>query len=98
MKEPIPPTIAEHPADQNDIPPLAVAGGGETEGQPPSGVRVVKVPKVKMPVMKKVPIKIPAGMVKIPKVPKMPGIIRVKIPKPVHQGEAPVPPKPEGQG
>ena len=98
--EPIPPTVAESPVGTKDIPPLAVAGEEEkeTQGQPSSGVRVVKVPKVKMPVMKKVPIKIPAGMIKIPKVPKMPGIIRVKIPKPVHQGEAPVPPKPEGQG
>ncbi len=96
--EPIPPTVADHPAGTDDIPPLAVAGSGEEEIKTEKRtVRIVKVPKVKMPVMKKVPIKIPAGMIKIPKTPKMPGIIRVKIPKPVHQGDAPVPPKPAGE-
>ena len=50
------------------------------------------VSPVKVPILKKVPIKMPPGMVKMP---KMPGVVRVKIPKSMHQGSAPViPPKP----
>lgn len=50
-----------------------------------------KRPVIKVPV-KKLPIKMPAGMTKMP---KMPGVVRVKIPKALHQGGAPVPPKPD---
>ena len=67
-------------------PPLPV-----TMPPPPMQKKPV-VPIVKMPLVKKMPIKMPAGMVKMP---KMPGVVRVKIPKAIQQGNAPVPPKPE---
>ena len=96
VSEPIPPSIAALPVEKDDIPPLAVNTVGEKEKAPslPVASPVAKAPMVKMPVLKKVPIKIPPGMVKIPKMPKMPGVIRVKIPKPVQK---PVAPKPTDQ-
>ena len=101
---PEPPAIA---GDIDGLPPVpepfATDAAEETFTPPPLSVPVeppppapapVKAPTAKMPVMKKIPIKMPAGMVKIP---KMPGVVRVKIPKALHQGDAPVgapPPQP----
>ena len=60
---------------------------------PPRSMPGIPAPEVKAPVLKKMPIKMPPGMVKIP---KMPGIVRVKIPKTMQQVKAPIlPPKPE---
>ena len=56
----------------------------------PVPVTPVPPPVHKTMMVKKIPVKIPAGMVKVP---KMPGVVRVKIPKALHQ--APIPPKPQ---
>lgn len=65
-----------------DEPPLAAEN--------PVPVTPVPPPVHKTMMVKKIPVKIPAGMVKVP---KMPGVVRVKIPKALHQ--APIPPKPQ---
>lgn len=96
--EPAPPAVADY--HEPEIPPIGI---GEEDGEggfsmppsptlsvqkaPPPATTTVKAPMIKVPVMKKMPIKIPAGMA------KMPGVVRVKIPKALHQGEAPKPPE-----
>lgn len=98
---PEPPAVTDDLDNPPPVPETFATDANETFTPPPLSVPVeppppapVKAPTVKMPVMKKIPIKMPAGMVKIP---KMPGVVRVKIPKALHQGDAPVgtpPPQP----
>ena len=70
-------------ADDIMPPPPAVEPAASFEPPPAAPVH-------KTVIMKKIPIKIPAGSVKVP---KMPGVVRVKIPKALHQ--TPLPPKPQ---
>ncbi|HBO58346.1 MAG TPA: hypothetical protein DD624_00325 [Alphaproteobacteria bacterium] len=72
-------------AEDETMPPPPVPVGGSVE----TSVSMRAVPH-KTVMVKKIPVKMPAGMVKVP---KMPGVVRVKIPKALHQ--APIPPKPQ---
>lgn len=74
-------------AESETVPPPPVPVGGSVETP---AVSVTTPAPHKTVMMKKIPVKMPAGMVKVP---KMPGVVRVKIPKALHQ--APVPPKPQ---
>lgn len=87
------------PADEPEIPPAPVEPSFDEQPleaeNPPPAPPVPLVPPAAPPVrktvmVKKIPVKMPAGMVKVP---KMPGVVRVKIPKALHQ--APIPPKPQ---
>ena len=91
LPEEFPPVETELPPEEESnaftippaVPPLAI----EEEIKEPDIIPpAVKVPVMKTPVMKKLPIKMPPGMVKIP---KMPGVVRVKIPKALHQAGVP---------
>lgn len=99
----LPPDDDEPPSERDgfapppDIAPLPLADEPEestetevlleTNPTPvPPAAPMIKMPP-KAPVMRKIPIKMPAGMVKIPA--KMPGVVRVKIPKALH-ADAPI--------
>lgn len=98
LPEEYPPVEDELPPEEDEVaafanppvapPPLAEDWEDVTEAEEEAAIvpPPVKVPVIKVPVMKKLPIKMPPGMVKIP---KMPGVVRVKIPKALHQTAVP---------
>ena len=89
------PSVPEYPEiEENTFTPSPIQPPSLQEENMIGNIPLValKTPVMKMPVMKKIPIKMPPGMVKIP---KMPGVVRVKIPKALHQNDAPVNPGPK---